>query len=491
MTNLLESETIAVMSDNQQHRRARGVSIQRRIGFAMVALVVLAIALTGVIVLILEDRSNKARIDSYLIRTRDEFAVLAKEGIDPDDGKPFRGPSELLETFLSRTVIGEHEGEIGIVEGEVRWVSSDDVTFRPEEDAELVEHILPLSKENSMQLGTIRTSTRTYRYHITPVQFPTEQGALLHVYNLSAANAVLRELLWIFVWVGVGTSVAVAGVAWLLSRRLLRPIHALQVATESISETDLTSRVPITGNDDLTRLSKAVNRMLDRVEQSVVTQRQLLDDVGHELRTPITIVRGHLELMDIEDPADVAQTTEIAIDELDRMGNLVGDLLILAKAHQSDFVEPTWYSLATLTDQVFEKAKALGNRSWRLRSIASIDAWLDPHRITQAWLQLAANAVKYSDDGSAITLSSSIEQGNVHLVCEDTGVGIPEDELDTIRTRFGRGSHQDHVVGSGLGLSIVETIVDAHHGRLDIESEPGVGSKFAIVLPLTPQGGQR
>ena len=86
-----------------------------------------------------------------------------------------------------------------------------------------------------MQLGTVQTATRTYRYHITPVKFPSEQGALLHVYNLSAADAALRELLWIFVWVGVGTSAAVTAVAWLLTRRLLRPIHALQVAIRAIT----------------------------------------------------------------------------------------------------------------------------------------------------------------------------------------------------------------------------------------------------------------
>ena len=474
------------MRISEGRHRVRGGSIQQRIGFSMVALVVVAIALTGAIVLVLEDRSNKARIDSYLFRTRDEFAVLARDGIDPEDGLPFRGPSELLETFLSRTVIGDNEGELGIVDGQVRWVSSDDVAIRPEDDAELLKQLLPLSQKNSMQIGTVETATRTYRYHITPVQFPSEQGALLHVYNLSAAEAALRELLWIFVWVGVGTSAAVALAAWLLARRLLRPIHALQVATESISETDLTSRVPITGNDDLTRLSRAVNRMLDRVETSVMTQRQLLDDVGHELRTPITIVRGHLELMDANDPRDVAQTSAIALDELDRMGNLVGDLLTLAKAHQSDFVEPEWYSLATLTDQTFEKARALGNRSWRLRRIATIDAWLDPNRITQAWLQLAANAVKYSDEGSAITLSSSIERGEVHLLCEDQGKGIASEDLATIRTRFGRASNQHNTAGSGLGLSIVETIVEAHHGRLDIESELGTGSRFTLVLPLTP-----
>ncbi|WP_197510765.1 HAMP domain-containing histidine kinase [Tessaracoccus coleopterorum] len=92
----------------------------------------------------------------------------------------------------------------------------------------------------------------------------------------------------------------------------------------------------------------------------------------------------------------MGQTRDLAIDELDRMGGLVNDLLVLAKAGQTDFVTPQWADLALLTDQTFEKARTLGERRWRLEGVATAEAWLDPTRITQAWLQLAANAVKYS-----------------------------------------------------------------------------------------------
>nr|WP_255433489.1 HAMP domain-containing sensor histidine kinase [Tessaracoccus sp. MC1865] len=301
---------------------------------------------------------------------------------------------------------------------------------------------------------------------VTPVHFPTASGALVQVHDYDGAREELHQTIFAFILVAIGATLAVAAVSWLLVSRLLRPVEELREAAESIGENDLTTRVPERGNDDLTRLSVSINHMLDRLETSVEGQRRLLDDVGHELRTPLTIVRGHLELMDIDDPYDIQETRELALDELDRMGGLVGDLLTLAKSQQSDFVKPEWFSLATLTDQVLERSRGLGDRSWRLRSIESADAWLDPDRITQAWLQLVANAVKYSEPESAITLASELVRGEVHLSVEDRGIGIHEADIEKIRTRFGRGRGVSEKAGAGLGLSIVESIVEAHKGRL-------------------------
>lgn len=144
--------------------------------------------------------------------------------------------------------------------------------------------------------------------------------------------------------------------------------------------------------------------------------------------------------------------------------------------------------LAILTDQTLEKARALGDRVWRLERVASAEAWLDPSRITQAWLQLAANAVKYSSPGSVITLGSRLHRGEVQLWVRDEGIGIPADQLAAVRERFTRTREaESHAPGAGLGLSIVESIVAGHGGRLDIESEPDVGSTFTITLPLGPE----
>lgn len=226
--------------------------------------------------------------------------------------------------------------------------------------------------------------------------------------------------------------------------------------------------------------------MLDRVQTSVEVQRNLLDDVGHELRTPIAVVRGHLELIDPSDPEDVRQTQPLAIDELDRMGMLVDDLILLAKSAQSDFTTPVTTDIVELTELVFDKSLALGERRWQLESAAFTRASIDPTRITQAWLQLVDNAVKYSERCSTVSLGSAVRDGHLLMWVGDEGIGITPEEIDLVRQRFKRTSNAQKLAsGTGLGLSIVETIVAAHAGELDIRSQVGVGSVFTMRIPLT------
>ncbi|GAA4894180.1 HAMP domain-containing sensor histidine kinase [Tessaracoccus lubricantis] len=463
------------------------VTLRSRLIITMVLLAVLALLASGAIVAVLQHRSIHGSVDDQLLRTRDELRVLAEQGIDPETGQAFAGPSELLHTFLARTVIGAAEGELAVVDGQVLWVASEDVPLRPEDDPDLVDHVMPLAAGDEIVVDTVRTDTSHYRVLVAPVQYPQSTGALVHVFDLDLTEAELRRTMTLYAAVAVGTVVLLVLVAWIAVGRLLRPIEELRKAADSIDERDLTTRVPVRGRDDLAALSATINRMLDRVQRSVEGQRQLLDDVGHELRTPITVVRGHMELVDAEDPVDVRDTRALVLDELDRMGVLVGDMLMLAKATESDFVQPRWFDIAALTDQVLEKARALGNRRWRLERIASTEAFLDPGRMTQAWLQLAANAVKYSEPGTAVTLGSALERGEVLMWVRDEGIGIEPDQLALVRERFGRTkAGAAHAQGAGLGLSIVESIMAAHGGRLDIESTVGEGSTFTLVLPLGP-----
>ena len=475
------------MAATDPPRTAR-VTIRARIMWAMVLLAGLSLLTSGAIVAIVQDRAISSNLDAQLERSRDELRVLATRGVDPATGAPFAGPSELLRTYLERTVVGPGEGEVAFVGPAVRWVASEDVPLRPEDDPELIAAATPWATGDEIILERLRTAEGNYHLLLVPVKFPSETGALLHVVDRKLAEAELRRTMTVYAVVALVTLALVVFLAWLVVGRLLRPIEELREAAESIDERDLTTRVPLRGNDDLTALSATINRMLDRVQHSVEGQRQLLDDVGHELRTPITVVRGHMELIDAHDPADVRQTRDLVLDEVDRMGVLVNDLLMLAKAGESDFVRPQWSDLATLTDQTLEKARALGDRVWRLDRVASSEAWLDPGRITQAWLQLAANAVKYSTPGSVITLGSRLHRGEAQLWVRDQGIGIAPEQLAVVRERFGRTSEaQSHASGAGLGLSIVESIVAAHGGRLDIESEPGAGSTFTINLPLGPE----
>ena len=186
--------------------------------------------------------------------------------------------------------------------------------------------------------------------------------------------------------VGGLTTLLAAGGAWVVAGRILRPVRDVAVTAQGITETDLSRRISVDGRpaDELTDLALSVNAMLDRRESGVAGQRRFLDDAGHELRTPITIVRGHLDVLDPGDPADVRETVALVDDELDRMNRIVSDLLLLARAEQPEFVRPQPVDVAALTTVVFDNVRRLGDRDWVLETSARADALLDPQRVTQA-----------------------------------------------------------------------------------------------------------
>lgn len=468
-------------------------SIRTRIIALVIVLTALALAVSGFTLYALQRANTLSRIDAYLLKVEEELKILAQDGVDPVTGEQFKGPSEVLRTYLERNVLAVNEGQVAVVAGQIRWTAAEGVALRPENDAQMLSRLIPLGELDHVSRGQIQTSSGKYVYLVVPLAFtslgdsPEARGALIHVHDLDVEQTLIDETIGQYAIVALGALALVSVLVWLVIGRLLRPIGWLRETTESIGEDDLTTRIPVQSRDDLGRLTVSINGMLDRVQHSVESQRQLLDDVGHELRTPITIVRGHLELVDPEDPVDVRNTRDVAMDELQRMGKLVNDLLLLATSTRPDFIQPEWVDIATLLDSTFEKARALGPQKWRIASMVAGECWLDETRVTQAWLQLAANAVKYSAPDSAIALGTRITRGELHLWVQDEGVGIPADELTTVRARFGRARGAAATAdGAGLGLSIVENIVSGHHGRLQIQSQPGEGSTFTIVLPAAP-----
>ena len=469
----------------------RTVTIGTRVMWAIVLVAGIALVMCGAIVWALGLSSVSADATNRLEHSRDRIRQLAADRQDPSSGQPLEDVSAVLRTHIQRTAEGRGEAELGFVgtdaSTKLTWVSADNVSFRPEQDKELLTRVSSQAAASESVIETVRTPTSSYRVLVVPLQGGAQRGALVHVIDLKVAESQLRRTMAFYAAAAVFTVALVTGLAWFAVERLLRPIEQLRRATESIGEEDLTTRVPVKGRDDLTALAAAVNRMLDRVQTSVEAQRNLLDDVGHELRTPIAVVRGHLELTDPADPEDVRQTQLLALDELDRMGMLVGDLILLAKSVQSDFVTPVDTDVAELTELVFDKSLALGERRWKMESAAFTRAMVDPTRITQAWLQLVANAVRYSEHCSTVSLGSAVRDGHLQMWVRDEGIGIAPEDIDLVRQRFKRtAGAQKLASGTGLGLSIVETIVAAHGGRLDILSEVGRGSVFTMVIPLRP-----
>jgi signal transduction histidine kinase len=451
---------------------------------AVVALTGVALAISGSIVHSRGHALTEQRVAADLSRAVKEFRALATDGLDPQTGAGFADATALLRVAVQRSVLAPSEGVLGVVGGRVRWVAQRGVAFRPEDDAEFVAAMLRLSGSDAVAQGSIRTSVRDYRYVVAPVVFGSgaSDGALVRAVDFDAEASLLADVWQNYLLVAVGSLLLVGLLIWILVGRLLEPISWMRRTADGITDTDLSRRIPVRGSDDLSALGVTVNHMLDRVEEAVSGQRDLLDDVGHELRTPLTIIRGHLELLDPADADDVVATRTLLLDETDRMRRLVDDLLTLAKAEQPEFVQPVRTDIARLTDETLAKATALGDRHWVLDDLADIEMDLDAQRIAQAWLQLAANAVRYSASGSTVGMGSRVAGGELRLWVRDEGVGIQPGELERITRRFERGSRAAEG-GTGLGLAIVAAIVRAHRGRVEIESEPGRGSRISMVLP--------
>jgi signal transduction histidine kinase len=258
----------------------------------------------------------------------------------------------------------------------------------------------------------------------------------------------------------------------------------LQATAHDITETDLSQRIPETGHDDITALTRTFNEMLERLDRAFGDQRRFLDDAGHELKTPLTVIRGHMELLDGEDPADVEATRLLLLDETDRMARLVNDLIVLAKADRPDFVSPHPVDLGAFTRTVLDKCRALGERRWVLDEAAEVLADIDEQRVTQAMLQLAQNGVKHTRSGGEVGVGSRVEAGRGLLLwVRDDGPGVPHADKERIFDRFTRSVVPEEDEGFGLGLSIVRAIAVAHGGTVLVEDAERRGARFVLRLP--------
>ena len=308
------------------------------------------------------------------------------------------------------------------------------------------------------------------------------------------------------IWRQVGTYALVAlgvilltgATGYVVAGRLLRPLTDLAAAASTIDAEDLTQRVKVSSADnDVAQLAVTFNQMLDRLERGVADQRQFLDDAAHELRTPLTIIRGNLEIMDVGDVEDVDQTRELVLDETDRMKRLVDDLLMLARSQRPDFVTFESVDVQALGREIQDKVHRVSHHEWEVSTTAAGVVIGDRQRLQQATFQLAANAAKFSEDGSRVEISLSwspptaevagrvAQVANRYLVIavRDHGTGISPEEAERIFERFGRSESHHTVEGSGLGLPIVVVIAEAHRGTVTLDSVLGSGSTFRIWIP--------
>jgi two-component system, OmpR family, sensor kinase len=434
------------------------------------------------------------RISAELGQEAAELRKLAA-GNDPQTGTPF-GPrvGRILQVYLARNVPSRNEALITFLNGEPFKRSAYVVPYQLDKDPEIIARWANVQQS---QRGRVETPAGRVEYLAVPLRvkergaFET-RGVFVAAIFAERARADVSSVLRAAGAVGLGLLVLGSLLAWRLADRVVRPVTALTRRVRTISATDLGERVPVRGRDQVALLASTFNEMLDRLEASFASQRRFVDDASHELKTPLTIVRGHLELLDEDTPDEREATLSLVMDELDRMTRIVEDLLLLANHGRPDFLALGPVDVGSLSEDLHAKAKALAARDWVLEERGHGTIVADRHRLTQAVIQLAQNAAHHAHGGAPIALGSRVADGEARFWVRDQGPGIKPEEQEAIFERFRRGG-TIRVDGAGLGLAIVKAIAEAHDGRVELESRFGEGTTFTVVIPTghDPDGGAR
>lgn len=475
--------------------RLRGVRF--RVVVAYVVLVASGLAVANLIVRQMLLSRLDHTVEQALSQEVEELRQLAEGGVDPTTGEPFRGDVEaIFTTFLNRNVPSDGEAFYTVVDGRGFLTSFEPPDRRLLDIPEVADAVAEATSSTRVDVDTSAGPARVLvvplRQEVDESGETTPRGVFVVAFFTAEERAEIDDALRVVALVSVLVVVASSIAAWSLAGRVLRPVARLTDAATRITETDLSARIPVEGRDELAQLTETFNSMLDRLEAAVTSQRQFLNDIAHDLRTPLTIVRGHLEMLS-DDPAERAETLALVADELERMSRYVADLLVLAKAEQPDFLRLGLVDVGEWARDLYAKVAAFGDATIVLGEVPEpgmVIGELDADRLTQAVLNLMVNAAQHTGEGDTIELSAVSEGGQLVVTVTDTGSGIDPELLSTMFVRTARGdtSRVARREGTGLGLAIVRAIAEAHGGSVGVESTVGEGSTFRLTVPLDPSG---
>jgi heavy metal sensor kinase len=369
---------------------------------------------------------------------------------------------------------------------------------------------LPLTPE---ALRNAEQGRETYQTlvlpHVSPapvriLTFPViERGRMIHLVQVAIPldSAETARSWFLFILLGL-TPLALGGAAvggWFLARRALAPVDAMVEAARRIEAEDLSQRL-VAGteqNDELGRLAAVLNDMLARLERSFAAVRYFSADAAHELRTPLTILKGELEVALRSSSAEDEYRRVLAscLEEVDRLSALVEDLLFLARSDSGAVNRPQIpVNLDEVLNDVTPALQILADAAEVSFSAASSQPLWVPGNTPMLFrliFNLGENAIKYTPAGGKVTITLSQHDQTAVLAVQDTGPGIPPEEQARIFDRFYRGDRARSRGGTGLGLALARSIVLLHSGQITVESQPGQGSCFRVVLPLVaPQSVQ-
>lgn len=461
--------------------RSRVRSIRVRVVVGYVVLAAIALVVTALIARVTLSARLESDVDHRLAAEIDQLQQVISEG-DPTDGRPFTDAKELFDTHLRRVLPGDDAAFYTVVDGDPFKLSFDAPTDLLA-DADLVAS---WNEIGTTTFRTVDTDVGAARLVILPVRFDDETSTFVAAAFTAEDQSELDDVFRTLALVGTIVLLISAFIASTIASRVTRPIRDLTDLARSVDEADLSARIPVEGNDEVAELSATFNAMMARLEDGFGHQRRFLDDVAHELRTPITIIQGHIDVLG-DDPDEREAAVALVTDELARMSRYVDDLLVLAQAERPDFLRVSPVDVDVLVNTVRANAAALADRAWSVDDFTGAVVEVDEQRIIQAMLELAANAVRHTQPGDEIGFGVVAEGGTLRCWVRDTGTGVDAEVLDEIFELHVTSARSRSAGGTGLGLPIVAAIAAAHGGKVSVDSTVGVGATFIIEIPVPVQ----
>lgn len=337
-------------------------------------------------------------------------------------------------------------------------------------------------------LATIIVIIEThYHFSLYRGDFPQAEQGMVYLYH-HFEQALIQSVLW----TALGTILLAVFVSFYMAKKLAAPLIEMRKVAEEITQGNWNAHVSVDGKDELAELGHALNHLTKELQKQEEYRKNLTSDITHELRTPLATLKSHMEALKDGIWQPTPERIHSCYEEIERLIHLVGDL------EQLQGVESPVFELNRKNEDIVEivaqcvktMESAYVQKKVRLNHIAQgkIIGSVDRHRVSQILMNLLSNALKFTPTGGHVTIKVEDEKEYVSIIVKDTGIGIPPKEIPKIYERFYRvdKSRSRKLGGSGIGLTIVKKLVEAHHGSIHIDSEVGKGTTVHVLLPKDP-----